>query len=107
MTNDKPNSTARAVRVYFRAAFVIALLTAVGVGMLLAEEGTRRVDGAGSQNMAVLSSRDKQVELFFPQSETALHFELPGHTLLSDFLPPPIGNAVWFVRALSEVLDNE
>ncbi|MDR1409963.1 MAG: hypothetical protein LBJ12_06850 [Oscillospiraceae bacterium] len=102
MTKNNANSTTKALRIYFRAAFVVALLTGVGVGMLLAEEGTRRVDGAQPENIAVLSSQDKKVELLFPRSETVLQLRLPEHTLWMDMLPPPIGNAIWFGRALRE-----
>jgi len=105
MKKDNPGSTARAIYMYFRVAFAIALLTAVGAGLLLAENGTRQINGT-EPDIAVLSSRDRQVELLFPQSETTLQFRLPQYSMLVDFIPPPLGNVVWFVRAAVEALSQ-
>ena len=100
MQKEKLNSAASVLRIYFRAAFMVMLLTLTGAGIILAENGTRRVEGT-EPDIAVLSQRENRVELLFPKK--TLQFRLPGYTPLTALLPPPLGNAIWFARAIIEV----
>jgi hypothetical protein len=102
MKNEKQSAAARAVIIYFRAAIGILLLTAVGAGLLLAESGSLRTEGLQPENIAVLSSGDRKISLIFPYEEKAMDLRLPRHTVLLEMLPPPLGNAVWFVRSITE-----
>ncbi|MDR1805201.1 MAG: hypothetical protein LBQ80_00300 [Clostridium sp.] len=92
----------RGLSVYFRAALVITLLTAFAAGLLLVEDGTRVVEGSSERSLAVLSSTDKQISLLFGQDNAGISLPLPQYNPFMDLLPPPLGNAVWFFRAVTD-----
>ena len=105
MKKENQSSVFRAISVYFRLAFLILLLTAVGAGLLLAENGTRLIDG-NEPDTAVLSSGDRQIELLFPHAEASFQLRLPERSIFSEMLPPPIGNIIWFARAVVESING-
>ncbi|MCL2023129.1 MAG: hypothetical protein FWG82_02020 [Oscillospiraceae bacterium] len=99
-----PNGTVAALSMYFRASIVVMLLTAVGVGFLLADNGTRSILGT-QPDSAVISSRDRQVEMIFTGQKLTLRFA--ENRLLFELMPAPFGNVLWLFRAVKEAIGGE